>query len=364
MKSPIAVGARRAARYLVLMAILAAWGVLIAQEVIENPAKPSARGAGRTLKLTEIWRITDEGGEFYFQFPYHLQAADDGSIFLADRKELLKFSQDGKFLKNLYKKGQGPGEIGDDFSFCVFGRDIFIQEYPSQRFWRTDLEGVFQEQITLANKDYGGFLGVLPDGFLFLKTVWPPPSERTGKLMEILHIIAFVRRDGSERKDVATFRPRDFLAPQAATSMSAKITALSPDGKLLYAFHGRDYLIEVVDLAAATVVKRYTRAYPKVSYTEKGWESNFRKRFNSPKLEYEIDVKDLYPVGDRLWVETSTDDKTKGRLIDVFDKDGRFLDSFYLGAGRALMAVREDDVFCLEKNEDESLTIVKYRIER
>jgi len=358
-------GAGRTTLGLALLGILAAWSTLLAQEIIENPAKPkAAKNAGRVLKLAEAWRITDEAGEFYFQMPYDLQVAEDGSIFLADRKELLKFSPDGKYLKNLYKKGQGPGEIGDDFYFHVFGHDLFIQEYPSQRFWRTDLDGVFKEQIDLASKDYRGFLGVLPDGFLFLKTDWPPPSERTGKLMEIPQIVAFVGRDGKERKDVATFRPRDFLAPQAATSMSAKITALGPDGRFLYAFHGRDYLVEVVDLAAGTVVKRFTRAYPKVPHAEKEWEANFRKRFNSPKLEHEIDVKALYPVGERLWVETSTEDKAKGRLIDVFDKDGRFVDSFYLGAGRVLMAVQEDAVYCQEKREDETITIVKYRIEK
>ena len=347
----------------VLLALLAVTAIASGQ-IVENPAKPAAKNAGRILQLAEVWKITDDGGEFYFQFPYDLQVADGGSIFLADRKELLKFSPDGKFLKNLYKKGQGPGEIGDDFYYHVQGRDIFIQEYPSQRFWRTDLDGVFQEQVTLANKDYRGFLGVLPDGFLFLKTVWPPPSERTGKLMEIPHIVAFVGRDGAERKDVATFRPRDFLAPQAATSMSAKITALGPDGRFLYAFHGRDYLIEVVDLASGTIIKRFGRAYPKVPHVEKEYEPDFRKRTGAPKIEFEADVENLYPVGDRLWVETSTDDKAKGRLIDVFNKDGRFLDSFYLGAGRTLMAVREDSVFCLEKNADESLTVVKYRIEK
>jgi hypothetical protein len=146
--------------------------------------------------------------------------------------------------------------------------------------------------------------------------------------------------------------------------MSAKITALGPDGRFLYAFHGRDYLIEVVDLASGTIIKRFGRAYPKVPHVEKEYEPDFRKRTGAPKIEFEADVENLYPVGDRLWVETSTDDKAKGRLIDVFNKDGRFLDSFYLGAGRTLMAVREDSVFCLEKNADESLTVVKYRIEK
>ncbi|MCJ7487491.1 MAG: hypothetical protein MUQ25_15195, partial [Candidatus Aminicenantes bacterium] len=227
-----------------------------------------------------------------------------------------------------------------------------------------DFDGVFQEQINLANKNYSDFLGVLPDGFLFLKSVWPPPGERTGKLMEIPHTVAFVGGDGSERRDIATFKPRNFLFPQGAMGWDSAITVPSPDSKLLYAFHGRDYVIEVVDMASGEIIKRFNRAYPKVPHIEPDWESDYRKKYGSPKREYETDIKDLYPVGDRLWVETSTDDKTKGRLIDVFDKDGRFLDSFYLGAGRTLMAVREDAVFCLEKNEDESLTIVKYRVEK
>jgi 6-bladed beta-propeller len=335
-----------------------------AQSVIENPAKPKAANPGRVLKLAEVWRIGDESGEFYFKYPNQLQIADDGTVFVADEKELLRFSPDGRFVRNIFKQGQGPGEISEDFSYFVRGQDLFIQDMNSMRFWRADSNGVFQETINLANRDYRGLVGVLPDGFLFLKTVWPPPSERTGKLMEIPHIVTFVARDGSEKRDIATFRPKDFLAPQAATSMTAKIIALSPDGKVLYAFYGRDYLIEVVDLTTGTVVKRFSRAYPKVPHAEREWEADFRKKYGSPMREYEIDVNNLYPVDDRLWVETSTDDKVRGRLIDVFDSGGRFVDSFYLGAGRALMAVREDIIFCQENSGDETITIVKYRIEK
>jgi hypothetical protein len=49
------------------------------------------------------------------------------------------------------------------------------------------------------NKGKTGSLRILLllQGFLFLKTVWPPPGERTGKLMEILHIVVFVAKDGA-----------------------------------------------------------------------------------------------------------------------------------------------------------------------
>jgi hypothetical protein len=37
---------------------------------------------------------------------------------------------------------------------------------------------------------------------------------------------------------------------------------------------------------------------------------------------------------------------------------GRFVDSFFLGPGRALMAVRDGIVFCQEKNEDETIALL------
>jgi hypothetical protein len=344
--------------------LLSAIGAASGQAVIENPAKPLAKDAGRVLKLAEVWRITDDGGEFFFKYPHNLQIAEDGTIFLAEGEQFLKFAADGKFLKNLYKKGQGPGEIGREFTYFVQGHDLFIQDMNSQRFWRADLNGIFQEQITLANKDYRGFEGVLPEGFLFLKAVWPPFEERTGKLMEILETVALVARDGTERRAIATFRPREFLAPQAAMSWDSSITTLSPDESLLYAYHGRDYLIEVIDLASGATARRFTRDYHKVPHVESDWEPDFRKRTGAPKIEFDRDIDELFPVGDRLWVATSTNDKAKGRLIDVFDKDGRFVDSFYLGAGRSLMAVGKDAVFCQQKSEDETIVIVKYRIEK
>jgi hypothetical protein len=149
----------------ILPALLAVT-VLASGQIVENPAKPKAANAGRLLRLTEVWKITDEGGEFFFKYPNNLQIAEDGSIFVVDSDEFLKFSPEGKFLRNIFKKGQGPGEIEDYFYYFVHGHDLFIWDPSSQRFWRADFDGVFQEQISLANKNYNDFLGVLPEGSL------------------------------------------------------------------------------------------------------------------------------------------------------------------------------------------------------
>ena len=331
-------------------------------QIIENPSRPLANDAGRVLKLTEVWRITDEGGDFYLQAPRNLQTEIGGSIFITDSDEFLRFSADGKFIKNIFKKGQGPGEIGGSFMYFVQGRDVFIQDLNSWRLWRADFDGVFQEQIAIKNKDISVLIGVVPDGFIFISMVWPPRSEWTGRMMDVLHIVDFFSKDDSDRRNIATFKTNAFLSPQTATNWDSSITALSPDGKSLYAFFGREYHIEIVNLGGSLAAKRFRRTYPRVPHVEKSWESDSRKKYGFPKIEYETDIKGLYPIEGRVWVETSTEDKTKGRLIDVFNKDGRFIDSFYLGPGRSLMAVRESHIFCQEKNEDETITIVKYRI--
>jgi len=332
-------------------------------QIIENPARPTAKNAGRALNLTEVWRITDKGSEFYFQSPQRLQIASDGTIFVADEKEFLTFSADGKFLKNIYRGGQGPGEIGGTFFHSIQGRDVFIQDLNSWRFWRADFDGVFQEQIELKKRDPGYLVGVVPNGFLFQRVIWPPRSEWTGRLVDVPYVIDLHPRDGSEIREVASFSTKAFLSGRSGTSWDSRINVISPDRKLLYAYFGRDYLIEVVDLAAGKTIKKFRRTYPKVPHDERRWEADFRKKNGSPKIEYETDIWGLYPAAHKIWVATSTVDKDKGRLIDVFDQDGRFVDSFYLGADRSLMAVSDDFILCQETNEDETVSIVKYRFD-
>jgi hypothetical protein len=165
-------------------------------QIIENPAKPPAKDAGRVIRLSEVWRITDQGGEFYFQSPRRLQIADDGTIFVADEKEFLRFSADGKFIKDLFKSGQGPGEIGGTFMYSIQGRDVFIQDLNSWRFWRADFDGIFQAQIDLKERNPGYLLGVVPGGFLFQRSFGlHVPSGPADSWMYLTLSISITRTD-------------------------------------------------------------------------------------------------------------------------------------------------------------------------
>jgi len=333
-------------------------------QVVENPAKPLAKDAGRVLALTEVWRITDDSGAFFFKFPRDLRVADDGSVFLHDVDQFLKFSAEGRFLKNLFRKGQGPGEMPDSaFQYRIHGRDLFILGQNSERFWRADFEGRFLEQYDITKISDPAFMGVVPEGFLFLTFVWPPRSEFTGKSVPVPQRVVLVARDGSGARDLLKFNRQFFLAPRAAT-YDLLLIEPSPDGKAIYLYNGWDYLIEVLDAGTGAVLKKFNRRYPKsrIDWTDE--QEKRRQTSGTPRYEFAPDVNSLFPTKEGLWVETSTEDKARGRLYDVFDRDGRFVDSFYLGPGKTLMTVQEGVVFCQEKNENDTIIIVKYRIDR
>jgi hypothetical protein len=352
----------RGIRAVFLWATVLSSGVLFSQEVIKNPGKPSAANAGRVLKLEEIWRVTDEGGAFYFKYPYRLRIAPDGTIFLQDEAELLKFTAGGTFIRNLFKKGEGPGEMSAHFGYQLDGSDLLIYDGGLRRLWRADLDGKWLGEIPLNKKINRGFVGVGRDGLVFSREDAPAAPAGIPGFSDFPQMIILLTRDGKSEKDIAPFFFKRYLISGGGLNWGNAIKTMSEDGRLVFGFHGRDYLIEVLDLDRGKIVRRFRRDYPHVPQLETKDEREWREKMKLPKADYKTDIDDLKPNGPLLWVSTSTEDPEKGKLWDVFDAEGRYVDCFYLGAGRELLRASGDVVFVLEKNPDETLRLVKYRI--
>lgn len=333
------------------------------QQIIENPENPVAKNAGRVLELREVWRVSDDGQPFYFSGGGQLEVAGDGSLFLrCSGDQFLKFSPEGRFIRNIFKRGQGPGELQRQFAFHADDKDLFVLDYEANRLSRFDLEGNFIDSANLGAATYSSFLGIRADTLVFTDSVWPPAKERTGKFMDILYHVKYVTKSGIPKRTVHTFRAKTYLAPNAAMSWDRSIETLSRDGKRIYGFHGREYAIEVLDLETERITQRWTRKYPRVEHVEQNWEAEFRKRYGRSKIEFDPDIEELIPNKDQLWARTSTRDKINGYRYDVFNEVGKFIDSFYLGPDRLFLYVDGSEIFIMEKGADEIATFVKYEI--
>lgn len=113
--------------YTILLLIFAMSGFTRAGEtIVRNPATPRNPKAGYDLKLVEVFRIDVTDDRFYFKDIDDIQISADGSIVVEDIGQVLKFSPDGKFIRNFFKKGEGPGEGLEISRFRIHGNEIAL----------------------------------------------------------------------------------------------------------------------------------------------------------------------------------------------------------------------------------------------
>ena len=339
---------------------------MIAQTIIENPEKPTGKNPGRVLKLQEVFRITDESDDFYFSRPLNLKVDSEGSFFLIDENQILKFSSDGRFLKNLFKKGQGPGEISSSshsrLSYFLLKNSIFLYDPTGNKIIHMDGDGNLIEEVKLEVSVLSELYGPANRGFIFTDEA-PAPMGKSG-FHDVDMSIIWVSRDGSSSKKVMAFPKELYVDKNFARDWAPFYGLLESEAQNLFVCHTSEYKIVLADLGKGQVIKKFSRKYRRIRYVMTESQKQFyeKLKIKPPERKYKNDIVGLFLNKGNLWVETSTTDKKKGVLIDVFNKEGKYTDSFYINIKGQLLTSHEDTFFVLEKDEDENLQIVKYKI--
>jgi hypothetical protein len=371
---------------LVILAIAAvpSW----AQSVIENPAKPKAANAGRVVVPEEVLAISDEGtSDFYFYWPRDPRIAPDGSLILSDKDQILHFGADGRFQRNFFKKGQGPGEV-TYFGVCwPTDTNIIVQSvYPNKLIF-FDHSGKYEREIRI-----GTLPGVrrpqaqlrLVRGEEYFLEAWdsPPFEKDEPEFVDMPRTILALNAATGDLKTLATFSTKAYVQASPGGGGGAhypvtNLIAVPFKEQYLALTHTEEYLLKIYDPAANRVVREFRRAYERVKpepLTEeqkKGGAMIGNKPFRPPEVKYQNDVKNLLTRGDEIWAVTSTQDKAKGVLIDVFDSEGVYRDCFWLAlpepARKSLLspgqsALDGEFLWVVEKSEDETYAIKKYRV--
>jgi hypothetical protein len=347
---------------LLLLSFLLINGQLLAQESIENPAIPLNRNAGRTLELETEYEIRDDSGEFYFRWPTKFCLDSQGCLYILDEDQLLQFSPEGKFIKNLYKKGQGPGEISSRFqmvSYFISDDKLYIYDGVA-KIITMDREGNLVKEIKQTAGRFFELLGLSEEGF-YLRYQTPVPRGNPGfkEIENQIHLVSF---DGSSSEKIIGSTSRVYSGPSFGMDWDKYMHRFSQNDGSLYVSHSCEYKIIRSDLAARKKVISFNRDYPRVKYVMPDHLKSFYKKYDPPKKKFENDVSGLFLCNDNLWVQTSTSDNKKGILFDVFDSQGRYVDNFYLKLNGNLMLTDGDHIYVTERDEEENISIKKYVI--
>ena len=339
--------------------LLGCFTMFHSQEVIENPDKSQNPNAGRILKTEEVLRITDGNGEYYFKRPSRLQIADDGSIFVVDEDQFLKFSPQAVFIKNLYKKGQGPGEIQGSFSYSLRDDDIYLYNRMNSKILHMDQDGRLIEEFRFENR-YIEFIGLWTDHFVFSKSILPDMEEWKGQLFNVPVKIVLISNEEKVIRECFGIPERIFLHPNIAINWGRSISIISEDGKTCFISDPEKYMVSVLNLDKLEYMRKFGRDYPRVKRPKVKPPPQMTLKI--PERRYLSDIVYLYTFQENLWVRTSTNNEKKGTLYDVFDSTGRYSDCFWLDVGESLITTHGDYLFVREQSEDGDMSLVKYKV--
>jgi hypothetical protein len=342
--------------------------LLVSQQVIENPDRPLNEAAGRVLRLKEVMRITDTGQRYYFENPIDILVDSSGFVYFQESNKLYVFDSDGKYVRNLYKRGEGPGELNDNLSDVILqGDEAILFSSNMNKIIRVNKEGKLLEEVRPKILFYN-LVGYY-NGKYFLTDLERTQFERKSQLREEDLVLNVVDGNGEAHPTSLKF-PITIsynFGERARGMMSVSRLKIRQDtSRLKYLIHSPEYMVKVLDLEKVEIVRSFRRAYKRLEYTKK-WKSRL---YTMVQPQYQNDVYCVLLHGDDVWVVTSSYDGEKGLFVDVFNRKGEYIDNFYLpliGVKKddwvyAPMTVFEDFLFVIRQDEEGLYSIVKYEI--
>lgn len=350
-------------------------------QVIENPAKPPARKSARVVELKPVLSIVDQPENFFFKYPSNIKLSRNGYIFVLDREQILHFDSSGKFLRNYFKKGQGPGEMQMVRDIIIDGENLVAFDIYPRKVCRFDFNGNLLSEIKISELQIGGSL-VHIDGsrYYFVRSGFP---DTGGKWLRVDNPNYLQVYDAKTNKleELAAFPVSTWAIAQGGSRGRADTTlfrAIPYKKNQFIISHTEDYLLKIFDVEKKQVVATFRRKYKRVKIPEKkeplAWIGIGGQRY-SYNPAYFNDILEVLVVGDLIWALTSTVDKSKGLLVDVFNQEGKYVDCFYLkfpfevkpnsstlGIGLAIDPEGQS-LWATVKNPDETFSIKKFQLD-
>lgn len=309
--------------------------------IVHNPAAP--KYPDKTITFQEELAIPaeDESGNVLLFRPAHILVDNKDHIFISDLQDLKVkvFDTQGRYLRSLGAKGEGPGEfqrIGA-MDFLPDGR-LLVLDYRAQRTSLFSPEGEYLHSHPWRSRHY--------DIYFTTNTSYTVNENIFGEVNQ-LHVKTF-DLDGQELYALGSFTPMDMYIKTTGSNTLAigipypvsSIFAGDQERLLLYHCLNNKYEIEVFN-HKGELVRRFDREYQALPFTKQDAQEYYDavKKRNSPQLNEilkEIKLPEVKTITERmlvddlgnLWVRTHAEREINGlrqTCYDIFDKDGIYI---------------------------------------
>lgn len=332
--------------------------------LVKNPLEPIY--GEDVLELDEELIIGEAEGREEYMFSRVTSVAVDGleNIYVLDLLEanIKVFDKDGKYLKTIGKKGQGPDEFQSPISIIITPQDeILVNDGRARQLKFFSLEGNQIRQISSAK--HLGFMGPRVDstgGIIagvgsmgedsFIRSIKKFTEELEEKFT--LSTVEF-----SRFTDINPFSPRQYWV-------------VNKSDQIIWAFPNK-YEFHVVN-PDGTLVKTIMKEYTPVPVTKEdkdkwlktiyGGEQNVPSDVKIAWNEHQCAFQHIsIDEQDRIFIQTfETEDETGKHCYDVFDSEGKCITRLLLSSQPQVW--KNGKLYTVEEDEDGFQYIKRYKV--
>ena len=321
-----------------------------------NPVKSLDSSYNMILKEELVIGTDEKNKDYHFEIIGDIKADDDGNIYAVDEQahSILVFNKDGNYLKNIGRKGQGPGEFIYPSELTIIEDKIVV--FSGNRISYFTLEGNFinSKQILMIGR-------IVFDSKGNMLSQWPgPPGKEFFKL--------FLRKFNPEGKLIHQIAESTEKVPSPNEKREAFaktiLYTIRKDDAVVWAATDR-YELNVVD-GSGKVFLKIKKEFDPVELTEE-----IKQRF----LAYRGGTEDQYsfpkylpPIryicaddNNRIFVCTYESEGEDKYLYDIFDEAGRCVEKVAI---RGLpMFFKKGYLYCRGEDENNLHQVIRYLVE-
>ena len=334
--------------------------------LVYNPKKP-APPPGEVSQLIVEEDLTiglKEGQEDYMLLqPVDLDVDAQGNIYVLDRKasQIKVYDRNGKFLRTISKKGQGPGEVQSPRDIHITPKgEILVNDTSTRRLLFFSLDGQFIKEISagkmwlLVNPKVDNSGNIIAAFTLMGEEFKEELKKFDPKLKPILTITSIPI---AKPPVINPYFPRAYWCVDKEDNIMWGITTkyefsiINPQGKLIKKI--------VKDYNPEKITKEDKAKRIKDMYGDNPVPSEVKLEFpkNFPAFrEFTCDGQG------RIFVRTYEKTKEKrGSYYDIFDSEGRYIAKVFLKVRPRLW--KQNKMYTIYEDEEGYRYVKRYKVE-
>ena len=341
-------------------------------EIINNQITPyKIKGTPSEVMLKEEFSLDLENFEKEIGYIGSMNADSNGNLYLLDTQlcKIIVLNNKGKFLKEIGRKGRGPGEFiaAMDIRINASG-EIVINDVLNRKFSVFSKDGKLIKEVKF---NFSSIRGIMLDNgnYIFNINKFPTSGNENIKVISYLYNSQF--ESIKELDEIETLNP---LSKKIIASYNNLCIDISSD-KIFIGNQGRDYDIFVYDFTGKLqkkIRKNYTPVSPSPEF-KKAFIVMLGKRYEIFKNKL-VFPEFLPPFHDfstdkegRLFVMTyEKDTGTKSKyMLDIFNQEGAFI--FRIGFEyppfyRSILRTINDRLYFIYEQTTGSQMLICYKI--